>query len=84
MSFSITNRVILPDTTTLYISDDQYGDRRMEELYVEYGDATVEVCHKELGKNLDELTPFFRCTLGEYLAGEGGTLIDSQVGRGIW
>lgn len=71
MSASITNRVILPDGTKIYLSDDQHGDARAGELYEKYGNLTMESCYKdqEGAKSLDDLTPFWSGTIWEQYNG---------------
>lgn len=66
MSASVTNRVYLPDGRTVYVSDDRAGDDRLEELYVLYGDLTVEACYKVLGTALDDLETFWTGTITSY------------------
>jgi hypothetical protein len=49
---SLTRRVYLPDGNSTYITDDQSGDGRLLQLYVQYGNLEIEVCQKEFGKDL--------------------------------
>lgn len=39
----LLNKVFLPDGNYIYVSDDIYGDERLEQLYKQYGDLTVFV-----------------------------------------
>lgn len=58
-----TNRVYLPDGNTVYISDDGYGQERLEQLYAAYGNLTVEICEKQFGRSLSESPVLVTTTL---------------------
>jgi hypothetical protein len=60
---NFTNRVFLPDGRKIYVSDDNAGDQRLEELHNEYGNLKVEVCRKEFGSTLDECEVFLKTTI---------------------
>lgn len=59
----LTNRVYLPDGNTVHISDDGYGQERLEALYAELGDLKVEICQKEFGRSLSESQVLVTTTL---------------------
>jgi hypothetical protein len=67
MSASVTNRIILPDGSSVYVSDNADGDKRAMELYHKYGNLTLEACYKdqEGAKSLDDLKPFWVGTIEE-------------------
>jgi len=65
MSASVTNRVYLPDGQKIYITDDCAGDERMFQLYEKFGNLKMEACHKEWGKLLDDMKPFWAGTIEE-------------------
>lgn len=69
MSAAITNRVYLPDGSKMYLSDNADGDARAAELYEKYGNLKLEACYKEMGKSLDDLTPFWTGTIEEQYNG---------------
>lgn len=66
MSMAYTNRVFLPDGNTVYVSDDQYGDARLEELHAKYGNLKMESCEKIWGKSLQELEPVWSGTIEDF------------------
>lgn len=68
MSMHFTNRVYLPDGNKIYVSDDQAGGMRLEELYDRYGNLTVEVCDKVWGRSLDEQTVVFKTNIEEFFS----------------
>ena len=47
------------------VSDDQYGDERMAQIYRKYGDCIVEVrdYNTVFGKGLEEGEPIYRTTI---------------------
>ncbi len=68
MASNVTNRVYLPNKSRIYVSDDQYGDQRLMELFNIYGNLKVESCYKELGSSLDSLKSFWTGTIKEFLS----------------
>ena len=61
----MTNRVYLPDGNKIYVSDDQYGDARLLELYAKYGNLKMEWCNKVWGSALDDATAEWEGTIEE-------------------
>ena len=63
---SVTNRVFLPNGQKIYVSDDVYGDDRLEQIFSEYGNLKLEACYKVLGTSLDDLPAFWSGTIIEF------------------
>ncbi len=83
MSSAVTNRVYLPDGKKIYVTDDVWGDERLEQLYSTYGNLKVEACHKEWGKNLHDMEAFWSGTIGTFWDGEGDSDEEREVTGGI-
>lgn len=59
MASNVTNRVILPNKKEIYVSDDLYGDVRINEIYKLHGNCKVECCYKDSGKSLQQLGAYY-------------------------
>ena len=70
MSSAVTNRVYLPDGNKIYLSDDAWGDKRIDELHQTYGNLKVEACHKEWGKSLDDMQAFWQGTIESFYSSD--------------
>jgi len=66
MASDVTNRVILPNGKKVYVTDDNYGDDVIEQIYEQYGNCEIQACTKVFGNSLDTLKPFWTGTITNY------------------